>query len=408
MSSSAFGRRPVTPRPGRRQVLRPSPVILVLSFAVLIGLGALVGLVAYMVSLPRSEPSPQVASTDAGAVAAAAAVGPPAAQLAALAPAPRVGSPAPEIGLVDLAGQQVTLGSLRGKVVLVNFWASWCPPCEKEMADLQTLYQEESGRGLVVLGVNEGEEPGRAAEFLSRKGITFPTVLDQGMQVTTRYQVFGLPNSFFIDANGIVRARVVGPFSLDDMRGHLARVRQGQDVAAPRVQSVAAASAVDGQRPAAELNGSVITLHEVNRRVDLESALIALKGGIAPDLTQGENADDLRRLQRSLAERLVDERLVAARSAAVGLAISEADVDADVRQTADELRLAPEALASALAANGSDIAVLREAHRAAQLMGRYVAEHVLTGANDERLDDFDAWMDAARRTAGARVLLPEN
>ena len=67
----------------------------------------------------------------------------------------------------------------------------------------------------------------------------------------------------------------------------------------------------------------------------------------------------------------------------------------------------PDALASALAANGSDIAVLREAHRAAQLMGRYVAERVLTGANDERLDDFEQWMDVARRAAGARVLLPD-
>ena len=93
------------------------------------------------------------------------------------------------------------------------------------------------------------EEPGRAAEFLKRKGVTFPTVLDQGMQITTRYEVFGLPNSFFIDANGIVRARVVGPFSLDDMRSHLGRVRQGQDVEAPRAQSVAAASAVASSNP---------------------------------------------------------------------------------------------------------------------------------------------------------------
>lgn len=99
---------------------------------------------------------------------------------------------------------------------------------------------------------------------------------------------------------------------------------------------------------------------------------------------------------------------MAARSAAVGLTIPEADVDADVRQTAEELRIAPDALASAVAANGSDIAVLRESHRSAQLMGRYVVEYVLSGNNDERLDDFEQWMDAARRTAGERVLLPED
>lgn len=395
-------------RRARRPAFQPSPVMLAMSFSALIGLGVLVGIGAYKLSLARPQSASQASAPSTNTPASSVSRGPTASQLAALAPAPHVGAPAPEIGLPDLAGQQVTLESLRGKVVLINFWASWCPPCEKERSDLQTLYQEKSGRGLVVLGVNEGEEPGRAAEFLSRKGVTFPTVLDQGMQVSSRYEVFGLPNTFFIDANGIVRARVVGPFSLDDMRGHLARVREGQDIGAPRAQSVAAASSADGQRPAAEVNGNVIMLHEVNRRVDLESALIALKGGLAPDLTQAANAGDLRRLQRSLAERLVDERLVAARSAVVGLAIPEADVDADVRQTAEELRIEPESLVSALAANGSDIAVLRETHRAAQLMGRYVAEYVLTGSNDERLDDFEQWMDAAKRKAGARVLLPES
>ena len=117
-----------------------------------------------------------------------------------------------------------------------------------------------------------------------------------------------------------------------------------------------------------------ITLHRSPLDV---SALVALKGGLAPDLTQEANAGDLRRLQRSLAERMIDERIVAARSAAVRLTISDADVDAEVRQTAGELGLEPTALAAELAANGSDIAVLRETHRAAQLIGRYVAEHVL-------------------------------
>jgi peroxiredoxin len=404
MSPSTLEKRS---RPVRRGSIQPSPVVLALSFAVLIGLGVLLGVIAYLLSSLHHQSASQSSAPSTNTPPSSVLDSPAALQPSSLAPAPQVGSPAPEIGLPDLAGRQVTLESLRGRVVLINFWASWCPPCEKEMSDLQALYQEESGRGLVVLGINEGEEPGRAAEFLSRNGITFPTVPDQGMQITTRYEVFGLPNSFFIDANGIVRARVVGPFSLDDMRGHLARVRQGQDVEAVRVQSVAAASVVDGQRPAAEVNGITITLHEVNRRVDLESALIALKGGLAPDLTQAAHAGDLRRLQRSLAERMVDERLVAARSAAVGLVIPEADVDADVRQTAEELRIESDALASALAANGSDIAVLREAHRTAQLMGRYVAEYVLTGNNDERLDDFEQWMGAARRRAGARVLLPE-
>lgn len=376
------------------------------AFTVLICLGALVGVIAYMMSPSRPQ---AVATVPAGEVGAPAAAGAPSLPApGSLVPAPKVGSQAPEIGLADLEGRQVTLTSLRGKVVLVNFWASWCPPCEKEMGDLQSLYTEEADRGLVVLGVNEGEEPGRAAEFLKRKGITFPTVLDQGMQVTVRYEVFGLPNSFFIDANGVVRARVVGPFSLEDMRGHLDRVRQGQNVEAPRVQPVAVATAADSQRPAAEVHGTVITLGEVNRRVDLESALIALKGGLAPDLTQEANAGDLRRLQRSLAERLVDERLVAARSAAAGIVVTDADIEVDMIQTAEEIRLQPDALPEALARNGSDVAVLRESHRSARLIARYVSERVLTGNTEERTDDYDQWLEAARRNAAARVLLPED
>jgi thiol-disulfide isomerase/thioredoxin len=90
-------------------------------------------------------------------------------------PAPRVGARTPELSLTALDGAEISLDSVRGRVVLVNFWASWCGPCGKEMADIQRLYDEERERGFVVVGVNEGEEPGRAAGFLSRFGITSQT-----------------------------------------------------------------------------------------------------------------------------------------------------------------------------------------------------------------------------------------
>ncbi|MBA2446933.1 MAG: redoxin domain-containing protein [Chloroflexi bacterium] len=387
----------------RRACTSLAPAALIL----LLGLGALLGSVAYAADLfgfrgrlPGRPGAPEGGGTAPISLAAAVpnAVPPAAAQ---------VGSQAPEIGIADLEGRRVTLDSLRGRIVLVNFWASWCPPCEKEMADLQTLYAEESGRGFMVLGVNEGEEPERAAAFMKKKGITFPTVLDADMDVTRRYQVFGLPNSFLIDQDGIVRARVVGPFSLEQMRGHLAEVRRGANVAAPRAVSVFAAMAAQNDSPAAEVNRATITLGEVNRRLDLETALTALRGGLAPDLTRVENADVLRRQQRALAERLVDERVVGAKAAAVGMVIAEAELEADLARVAEEVNLPLERLGAELAANGADIAALRDAERAMRLIGRYTAERILTGQNEERIDDFEQWFAAARRAAGARVLLPD-
>jgi peroxiredoxin len=391
VASSASGPSAHPPR-------RPDIVIGLIAFVLLAG-GAL-GIAAYLLAGERGRPD---------AIAApATSPGSPPAPVAAVPQvvAPRPGAGAPEIGLADLEGRMVTLNSLRGKTVLVNFWASWCPPCEKEMADLQTLYGEEHDRGLVILGINEGEEPSRVAEFLRRKGITFPTVLDARMEVTKRYEVFGLPNSFVIDPQGVVRARVVGPFTLEQMRGHVNEVRQGRTVEPPRVVSLVAALAADRDRPAAEVDGMTITLGEVDRRLDLESALVALRGGLAPDLTRPEQASALRQQRRAVAERLADERLIAARAAAAGIVVSDAEIEQDVVRLAGELKLPRERLDAELSGSGSDVAALREVYRAEHLIARFVAERVLTGQTDERTDEYDAWFDAARRRAGLRIVLP--
>jgi peroxiredoxin len=250
--------------------------------ATAIRLGALVGATAFLI-VRRTGVMP-VAPTAAA----------PSAGVHELGEAdPRVGARAPELGLTALDGMEVKLESLRGRVVLVNFWASWCGPCEKEMADLQRLYDEERDRGFVVVGVNEGEESGRAAGFLSRFGITFPNVIDSDGSVTRRYQVFGLPNSYFIDVEGVVRARIAGPFTIDQMRGYLEQARRKQDVPPPLVRSVAAATIGDAERPAARVAGEAITLGQVNRRIDLEQAFAAVRGSVPPDLTASENRSQL-------------------------------------------------------------------------------------------------------------------
>jgi len=123
---------------------------------------------------------------------------------------PLVGSPAPEIALKDLQGRDIKLSDLRGKVVLVNFWATWCKPCKEEMPAMQASYDKLRDKGFVVLAVNELEDTARVAEHIRTHGHTFEVVMDHNNQVANMYGVVGLPASFLIDPQGIVRERISG------------------------------------------------------------------------------------------------------------------------------------------------------------------------------------------------------
>lgn len=123
---------------------------------------------------------------------------------------PLVGSPAPEVSLKDLQGQDVKLSDFRGKVVLLNFWATWCKPCKEEMPAMQASYDKLRDRGFVVLAVNELEDTEKVAEHIRAYGHTFPVVMDRNNTVANKYGVVGLPASFLIDRQGIVRERVSG------------------------------------------------------------------------------------------------------------------------------------------------------------------------------------------------------
>src|SRR5437660_2678942 len=123
---------------------------------------------------------------------------------------PLLGSPAPEIVLKDLQGRDVKLSDLRGKVVLVNFWATWCKPCKEEMPAMQASYDKLRDKGFVVLAVNELEDTARVAEHIRTHGHTFEVVMDHDNQVANMYGVVGLPASFLIDPQGIVRERISG------------------------------------------------------------------------------------------------------------------------------------------------------------------------------------------------------
>jgi peroxiredoxin len=110
--------------------------------------------------------------------------------------------------LKDLAGKTWTFSELRGKVVLVNFWATWCPPCRKEMPDLETLYERFGSNGLVVLGISD-EEAAKVEPFIRERKVSFPVLLDPGRKVNDLFVVEGIPKSFVYDREGKLVAQSI-------------------------------------------------------------------------------------------------------------------------------------------------------------------------------------------------------
>jgi len=116
-----------------------------------------------------------------------------------------VGARLPDIGMRDLNGRAVTAESLRGKVVLVDFWASWCAPCREEMPVLQRLHEKYSAQGLVIVGVSVDRDASKAREFASRLGITFPLVHDAQHTLAGRFSPPKMPSSYVVDRRGVTR-----------------------------------------------------------------------------------------------------------------------------------------------------------------------------------------------------------
>ena len=114
----------------------------------------------------------------------------------------------PEFTLTDLSGKSWTFSELRGKVVLVNFWATWCPPCRKEMPDLEALYGRFGAKGFVVLGISD-EEAAKVEPFIRERKVSFPVLLDPGRKVNEKFVVEGIPKSFVYDREGKLVAQSI-------------------------------------------------------------------------------------------------------------------------------------------------------------------------------------------------------
>lgn len=128
-------------------------------------------------------------------------------------PAPQENHPAPDFALSDLDGATVQLSALRGQVVLINVWATWCPPCRAEMPMIQAAYGQYRDQGFTVLAVNQREDARTVAAYMAQSNLTFPALLDPDGAVSAAYRANVLPSSFFIDRAGVVRAVYRGPMS---------------------------------------------------------------------------------------------------------------------------------------------------------------------------------------------------
>jgi cytochrome c biogenesis protein CcmG/thiol:disulfide interchange protein DsbE len=127
-------------------------------------------------------------------------------------PAPQRGFLAPDFELKTPEGETVRLSDLRGQAVLVNLWATWCPPCRAEMRSIEKIYREYKDKGLVVLAVNmtQQDDAIAVAPFVKEQGLSFPILLDEGGLVAHAYQLQSLPSSYFIRRDGIINEVVIG------------------------------------------------------------------------------------------------------------------------------------------------------------------------------------------------------
>jgi peroxiredoxin len=128
----------------------------------------------------------------------------------------KAGTPAPELRLPARDGKAVDLGSFRGRLVVLNFWATWCPPCVAEMPSLERMHKALSAEGLSVVAVSVDEDEAALTAFVQRAGITFPVLRDPGGAVATAsFKTTGYPETFVIDARGVILETYVGPAEWD-------------------------------------------------------------------------------------------------------------------------------------------------------------------------------------------------
>lgn len=138
------------------------------------------------------------------------------------------GNLAPDFELQSVNGKPMKLSSFRGKKVIVNFWASWCPPCRLEMPEMEKYYTKNKNTGIEILTVNlttAEKSQASVTSFLEAYGITFPVLLDKNGDAARLYNVSSIPASFILDSQGVIREKIVGPMTYESMQEMLGTLK---------------------------------------------------------------------------------------------------------------------------------------------------------------------------------------
>jgi thiol-disulfide isomerase/thioredoxin len=133
----------------------------------------------------------------------------------------RIGSVVGNFSLTDVNGKTVQLSDYKGKTVLVNAWATWCPPCKAEMPLLNRYYQSHAQDGFILLAVNAGDSQNEAASFANQNGLAFPVLLDPGTQLLGQLGIDSFPTSILIGRDGVVKTIHVGMFTPESIEAEL-------------------------------------------------------------------------------------------------------------------------------------------------------------------------------------------
>jgi peroxiredoxin len=140
--------------------------------------------------------------------------------------APEIGALAPRFTLEDTNGTEISLSDQRGQVVLINFWATWCPPCRQEMPGIQNMFEQHQ-EDLVVLAIDNDEPENVVRDFQEEFDLTFNILLDPAARVQLQYQIRSYPTSLFVDQNGIIQIVHIGLMTESQLEGYLAQMGLG-------------------------------------------------------------------------------------------------------------------------------------------------------------------------------------